>query len=413
MTKSLLNESKAEKKKADKIVAIDQASQEIAKFPKMEDVGHLTPSNAKSFAVCPSYLPEPYNEEKTTGDEGTMLHEIMAGIPSKFELTDEQKLVVEQCQLYVEDVIATAHQTGEVKVFREIKLPVNLGWVPNDPNKTGEKDLKKQIVRNGLLDLLLLQEATSEIHVIDYKFGRIQVDDAGENYQGFFYAIAALDYFEKYKPKSVIVHFLQPRCDFITIETFSAKDIEMLREEMFKVYLRTLVEVNKREHIYNADNCLYCWRKTICPAVIQTAKQTALQYDPDAIPIFASRPSETINPNDFGVMFHTARVMEKWADSVKHHTTQMLLAGHDISGIKLTERAGEVGLDRSRNGEIFESFKSVMGPEALAHFMKTIKINLDSLLEELPADVRPEFIKQLNKMGAITFGNTSYFAKKI
>jgi hypothetical protein len=384
-----------DKKAADKVIAAQQAEAALPLAPKPSDVGHMGPSNTKNFAVCPSFLPIPQGveQDRAAAEEGDLLHLACAqGSYRAMELKEEHAGLVDMMLGYVSEILGEYKDNPELKEFKEIKLPITIS---------------EGFTRNGILDLLITCEGTAEI--IDYKFGRIEVDDAEQNWQGYWYVIAAAAYDRGLK--SFRVHFLQPRCDYLTTAVFTRKDVERLRAAIEEVYLRTQLPPEKRPHNYDPDNCQYCWRKTICPAVLAIAQQVTGMYDPDALPKVHTRPSEVVNPQDFALMFAMARVMEKWAMSVKQHSTQLLLGGQEIDGLKLVEKSGGLYVPPDKVVELYNCLISA-GLET-ADILAACEINWKRAYEiykdkfpEAAAEVESHVISH----GLVQQGQTTFYA---
>ena len=76
----------------------------------------------------------------------------------------------------------------------------------------------------GTVDLLALFKERYHIVMVDYKFGRGDVDDADVNIQGQAYATAAM---QKYPwAQTLEVHFILPRRNETTTHTYTRAEIE-------------------------------------------------------------------------------------------------------------------------------------------------------------------------------------------
>jgi hypothetical protein len=385
------------RKEKDRETAELDAPKQLMKVPKPADVGYWGPSSAMTLAACPSWIGEPREDQDTTAaDVGTLKHKACEYDGAKEHMDkledDADRADVQMCV----DYVATLKKPGDVD-HKEVKWPITL---------------TNGVKRNGIIDRLLVhKDKTAD--AIDFKFGAIPVTEAETNRQGWCYVIETM---QKYKDlKMVRVHFLQPKLDAITICEFTRKQAGEFEKELTIEYNRTQLPPEKRPHIFGPQ-CQYCGRMAVCPATAAAASRVAQTYDIDAVPEFKTRPSETVDPKDFTSMFAVAQVLGKWASSVKEHTKQFILAGHEVPGLKLAERAGSTQIPDDQSKVVYDFLKDEVGwddAQILNCFSAGYSKILDAYADgkEHPAKAKAELIKRLEELGVLVYGTTSFYPK--
>ena len=112
--------------------------------------------------------------------------------------------------------------------------------------------------------------------VVDYKYGRGEVDDSDINIQGQAYLLGVMDKFPKLK--TATVHFILPRRDEILTHSYKREDMEDIRLRINLIIEKAEVELEKREAIPNSEGCRYCKHKLSCPALSGKLLPLAKKY---------------------------------------------------------------------------------------------------------------------------------------
>ncbi|MBP7830997.1 MAG: DUF2800 domain-containing protein [Kiritimatiellae bacterium] len=276
----------------------------------MTDHAKHSPSSLKAKSICPHW--QNTGETSAAAEEGTALHRAcetgdLAG------LNEEQTHSVRMCLDYVRPLIE-----GGISVHREQRLDV-----------AG--------LTFGTADLIVMT-GDNHAHVIDFKFGRVKVDDAEQNLQGFAYALGAMN---ECGVEHVTVHFLQPRCDTVSVARFSRQaDGQRLYDAIHTVILNA--ENPAAPFRPAPDNCRFCGAHIECPALREKALTVYQGYAEDALPIPAEfHPSNIADPRQMAVALQLAPVLEKWAESVRKHAMDMVKGGAEIPGYELRFRTGK------------------------------------------------------------------------
>ncbi len=269
-----------------------------------------SPSALKSKEICPHWENRPGSS--AAADEGTMMHDAaesghLAG------LNEEQCAQVQLCLDYVTDL---EQSISGCKRFNELQLDI-----------AG--------LTFGTADVVLCGD--HEAAVIDYKMGRIPVDDAAVNLQGIAYAIGVFDLFEVDRVKVV---FLQPRIDMVTEHTFFRdKDYDLMLARIVGVIV--LAEEPSSPFFPHPENCTYCGAQARCPALAAKAL-AVIERLPDPLELPASLdPAQITQPEQMAMALQLAPVLSAWAESVRAHALAMVQGGQEIPGYEIRHRSGQ------------------------------------------------------------------------
>lgn len=324
-------------------IAAKKAKLAIAALPKPESVGRWTASQSKNYIACPSFYPqyEDPDDDRTAADEGTFLHEKVEKESIK-GLDEDQVKLVNMCLEFKKAHLAEL----------AVKFPKNKGYVIDIVKEHRVPILGG--VSNGYIDLfitvkLLSQNKVVHASVIDWKFGKVLVDEAETNAQGWNYADAV---FAKLKCP-VTVAFVQPKRDMLTVHHFDEKALVEVNRILTGAFLATKLPPAKRPYNLTPSSCVYCGRMASCPAYLKAvagfteySNETFTKEQRAALTLLKEQTAETItDPNILSALYLIAAPMKKLHDGVRDQVTQMLLAGYDIPAAKLKERDGSAFLN--------------------------------------------------------------------
>ena len=199
----------------------------------------LSASSAGMMVTChasahlelaiPGYTPPVDPDGQAANIKGTKIHKIMEDIG---EFTPAEMLGIAKAIEYV----ANLRKGRRFKMLREAK---STGWwLPDEPGTTA--------------DVVLY--VTDEIHVIDYKFGRIPVE-ADDNSQGKYYSLS----FSPLAPKAkgVTFHVVQPFADNIDSTFFTTAELAQFQDETIAAH----AAIQAGDTTFTPSD--YC---TFCPA---------------------------------------------------------------------------------------------------------------------------------------------------
>jgi hypothetical protein len=277
-----------------------------------------SPSKLKNLMVCPGYLGSDTTSE--AAEEGTMLHECCETGVLPNDLTDEQKHLVKMCRDYAEQL-----EAGAREVLSERKLEICGGAL------------------FGTADIVVLDK-DGDAHVVDYKFGRLSVEAAETNLQGWAYACGVFEMWPEVQ--TVTVHFLQPRRDEISTWTFGRDaDYPTMANRVVEVILRAEQAADdagqyKPQH----SNCLWCGRKAECPRVAElTAALVAKTHNSLELPanLVPAKMSVTELVKALDVCGIVKDHVTKWTDMVKAEALQRTKEGQQVGDYVLERRGGK------------------------------------------------------------------------
>lgn len=274
-----------------------------------DDHAKFSPSSLAYREICAGFT----NREDSgpAAVEGTKIHKAVE--TGKLDgLTDEQRQCAEMCLRFVADEEASFKPE---RVIKEHKISICDGLT------FGTAD---RIAISGRRALL-----------VDYKFGRNSVPDAEVNPQMQAYAVGIFEEFPVIDEVKVFI--LIPRRDEVSTTVYHRRDLDRLRLRVRTIIARC--EVPEPE-LRPTDHCLYCSAQGTCPALHRHALTIAAGYEDELKLPDEFHPSRITDPTTMSRALTVARVMEKWCESVKHHSLQMRLGGQEIPGHELRSRAG-------------------------------------------------------------------------
>lgn len=331
--------------------------------PTIEDRAHalLAPSSAYAMIECKAstaaQIGQPDNENEDAAS-GTATHELSAWcltsgndaeaylgrviVVSQWEFeVDEDRAA--RAQMYVGGIrarIAAYELTGAtVQMFVEQRLSIE--------HITGEKGAK------GTADCVLIvtwPDGRALIDVSDLKDGHREVS-AVKNYQGMFYASAALEEHGAFVDfDTVKINIYQPRLsehpsewelsadelrEWINTVAKPAAETAMLYVEGLDTFPLTLRDFNPGE-----KQCQYCKAKAVCPALAKFVEDTiGADFDEivDAPPVDRVGDATLLDNDKLGQIYPALPLIESWGKAVLARIEHELLAGNAVPGTKLVQ----------------------------------------------------------------------------
>ena len=272
------------------------------------------PSTLKPKAVCAGWINR-QSGDTGAADEGEKLHACVE-TGSTQGLTEEEAQCVQLCL----DLLARL-EPGAIEILKEHRLEILGGHT------------------FGTADRIIRRTKTF-VDLPDWKFGRLDVDPAENNVQGWAYALGVFELWPEVT--AVRVWFVLPRLDKIHRHTFTRGDLPQLRKTV-----RTIVD-NANKFLATGDEsllrrteygCNYCGRKAKCPLFVNYAVQIAHKYAPLEV-VDEVHSSQITDPAQMAKLLTAARVLEKMVESVKVHALEMALAHGGLPGYEVAERRG-------------------------------------------------------------------------
>lgn len=310
----------------------------------------LNPSSAHRWLYCtPSARATEHIEEEPTvyADEGTLAHEF-AGLfvkkhystmkKSDFEarLTSLRKheLYSKAMEDHAADYLEYIKQIiGDRQDFL-IKVETELDLTSYIPESFGTSDC---FIAIG-----------SDLHVIDYKYGRGVKVEAEGNDQLRIYALGALKWMKIYFSfENVHMHIFQPRLGGASSCQMLAEDLVQWGRE-FVQNLARLAFVGEGDFAPGPKVCRWCPIRGLCEArrlyVIQKLKEIENQK------VF---PVPEITPEDKARILTVAPEIKDWLRDVENQAQRDLESGKSIPGFKLVEgRSNRTITDEKKAGTL-------------------------------------------------------------
>lgn len=288
-----------------------------------------SPSKIGNWALCPRFDYDE-NGDRTAAEEGTMLHDrVQTGILDGLE--QEQKDWVESCRMYLEGLNEKPIEGGHEVAF-DVTLDSGLSI-------------------RGRMDWVSGDEALTKATVLDWKFGRNEVDEAEDNLQGISYAVALFHWFPSID--TVSVGFVYPRLQSDSRFTFT-------RAQAQELETRLLTVARERENPFapprpHTSLCGLCAHRAQCPAMHGC---TALITQPLA-PVAASKvqklvstPVSDLDPREKGQLRALVDMLMSALEQRKNDLTTEAKNGAAVAGYKMVHRKGNASVTDAFTAEL-------------------------------------------------------------
>ena len=278
-------------------------------------------STAKRVISCPASIDlvakMPKLPSSKFADEGTLLHDAISQILD--------------CKATPESVIGMTHEG--ITLTQELyddKIAVALNALDEiDPDKNMEFAVESHVNFGDLLlgvfgSADLLGRIGNRAIVLDWKFGNGVAVEATENYQGMFYAAAAMR-----TPETAWVFEDVEEIEIIIVQPPMVKRWVTTPKRIAEFEFDLIAAVNgPRTKMATGDHCRWCAAKPTCPKVtgaVDRALKTAL------VRVDAAKISEYLTQ---------AELLESWIDSVRVLAYDMLENNVKVPGYKLVAKRG-------------------------------------------------------------------------
>lgn len=278
-------------------------------------------STAKRVIACPASIElvakMPPKPSSKYADEGTLLHDAISQILD--------------CKATPESVIGMIYEG--ITLTQELyddKIAVALAALDEiDPDKQMEFAVESSVNFGDLLPGVfgsadLLGRIGKKAIVLDWKFGNGVAVEATENYQGMFYAAAAMR-----TPDTQWVFEDVEEIEIIIVQPPMVKRWVTTPERIAEFEFELVAAVNgKRTKMQTGEHCRWCAAKPTCPMVtgaVDRALKTALvRLDADKVSEYLAQADQ----------------LESWIDSVRVLAYDMLENNVKVPGYKLVAKRG-------------------------------------------------------------------------
>lgn len=228
----------------------------------MPSVLPLRSSSIKRRVLCPGSAKMEFGLPDTStpeADHGTMLHEVMAGTKDTEGLSIEDTKLVEDAKEMRDSVhrqiISTSGKAlGESMqgLRKEVEVELFL------------RDDQLNPIISGHADEVLINEQKRSALIIDYKFGKVPVDDAPDNLQLRTYAVMLADQEDLDDVWAAIIQPAVAGNENTTIALFDKKALKAWKKQLMS--LASVVNEDDPPLNPSQEACHYCKARGICPA---------------------------------------------------------------------------------------------------------------------------------------------------
>ena len=275
----------------------------------------LRPSQLQQFAACPgSYRMQLGIPEETSPDaeEGTRLHRAVATGDTE-GLDAEQLDLVERCKAFL---VSLVESTGLDHVTYEQPLVVS--------------GLDGTELTRGTADIVAFSPSRPEsCAIIDWKFGRVAVEDTATNLQLAAYALGAM---QLTGADTCEAHIYQPRLGRHVSHTFRSP-------EAIAANIRAVVRAaTSGPMVLNPGEaqCRYCRAKADCPA---------LRRQSDALAVACAEGSALTDPATLAKWYEAAQTAKLLVARVESAMREYLDQHGECAGYRWQEVAGRREVD--------------------------------------------------------------------
>jgi len=276
-------------------------------------------STAKRVIACPASIElvakMPPKPSSKYADEGTLLHDAISQILD-CKATDVVGMVYEGItltqELYDDKIAVALAALDEIDPDKQMEFVVESSVNFGDllPGVFGSADLLGRIGKKAI--------------VLDWKFGNGVAVEATENYQGMFYAAAAM-----HTPETQWVFEDVEEIEIIIVQPPMVKRWVTTPKRIAEFEFDLVAAVNgKRTKMQTGEHCRWCAAKPTCPMVtgaVDRALKTALVR---------------LDAEKIGEYLAQADLLEEWIDSVRVLAYDMLENNVRVPGYKLVAKRG-------------------------------------------------------------------------
>ena len=273
----------------------------------------FSPSGASRLMKCPgSYRMQKgiEDEDSEASIRGTRLHELIprlaigAAVGVEPDVEPEDRQTVEQCIEFLRSVVPdgwTIHFEEKVEIWSF---------------RTFER------ITDGTADIVAVSPDGKDAILIDWKFGRVKVPAAADNWQLALYATGVA---QKFGVDRVTAFVYQPFV-FGNSEPYEFTKFGMIAE----TYARQ-VRIAKlpRLELNPSEACRYCRAADVCPALQFVVDGFAADMGTDA--------GRLVTPENAEAKFETAKIVSSWSERVDD-AFRKLVEARAVPGWEMTEK---------------------------------------------------------------------------
>lgn len=290
----------------------------------MYELAHakLGASSMHRWSKCPGSIRQSEGMPNTSSkyaEEGTLAHEIASAMllnstykPPK-DLPEDMLPAIQVYIQAIEDVRYSGSGNSTLLVEHRFHL----------------KALRDDLF--GTADAVVWSPATRVLHVLDYKHGAGHVVEVENNVQLLYYALGAVLTLN-YKPKTIRIHVVQPRCPHPMgpVRSWELPVVDLLEFEGALLHYAEQTE-KPDAPLVSGDHCDFCPALPTCPAVKSVALATVDTVFPDL---------DAYSPDELAANLEKVDLIEQWCKALRGFAYSEAERGKHIPGYKLVEKRG-------------------------------------------------------------------------
>jgi hypothetical protein len=366
----------------------------------------ISPSKLKPLQLCPGY--ESDDTPSRAADRGTSLHEIMDSGKIPDDLAAEDRDIALQVLATLEKI----ESQSPYEPLKEIEL---------DFTSLELKDFEK-----GHADRVIVLEADENhdpvfVEMIDFKFGRWEVDHVSENIQFRAYVLGLFILFPTIT--RVRARLIQPALDKDESHVFGrGKDFDLIVSQIGAIVRRRhrYLETGDKEMLRpNNDFCGFCARQAQCPAWQEYMSKLANDADlfgHAVAPLDSLEHPELANPDEVLRAFRWVKPMEDYLKKFKRFVLAVHDLGHMDGGVTIVEKSGDATVvDPIATARILREEFGV----TLDEFVSACDVSITKIKQLVGShaktgekgDMQTRAIDQLAKHGLIQYGPRIRYAQ--
>lgn len=311
----------------------------------------ISPSQLRYYELCPGYRPEV--ESSSAAEEGTLLHKA-AETGDLTALDPEQRRAVEFCIANTDaTIMALANGRPVVEISGDTPIAdiaQRLLAEPKDAPVPKVFHIKELFLpdingaNGGTVDDVAI--CGTEAFITDHKFGRGLVDPAPVNRQLKAYAFLFLSHLPVVN--KVYVRLNCPRQETDTCDgddIHGVVEVSYTRADMPVIHrlisgIMSAARMQRKRLTPNDKSCLYCGKKSNCPAVGRLAMRIVEGYT-ELLPPPGFDPKGVLRPQDRAFLQAVTKVVEEWGKAVRADNLKAVLYDNmELPGYALRRRSG-------------------------------------------------------------------------
>lgn len=308
----------------------------------------LSASGAERWLNCPpsARLEETFPDESSGyADEGSLAHKLAELKARKHFLNMPQGGYVAALKEIKADPLYTLEMEDVTDEYLLFLKSISMRY-PKQPHVALEQRVSYDDVAPegfGTADCVMI--FGSDIHVIDFKYGKGVRVDAAENLQELLYAHGAVRKYETlFSIENVNTHIVQPRISAPSSWALTRAELAMRMD-----YVRPIAAMAyKGEGEFAAgDHCRFCRARRRCAA------RTAFCLEIE--PMMEKKPA-TLSVAEISAALSRIEAIQSWLTDVENFITSQLLDGVEVPGWKLVEgRGSRSWADQEKAFDILQS----------------------------------------------------------